>query len=340
MMDVDVAVIGSGLSALKVLHLVKLYGKRALVVDVLGSDGGNLQLLDGGYEVAKLPIFMDLDDVFFLQKLGIDVACYEIEHKTLKSGNYVLKTLGFMDIDVQENWFVKWINSNRLCFDAKLFAKLKSSLGFPGYRSIHSLASIRKIDAEKKILVLSTGGIVRYSKIVYTWPLEILPQYLYPNTLKHHVLHTLGQLGLRYVSLYLYLAVARNTESVDNRITIYTHGTKASRMHTATVVYSQNMKVMYIATSHTNHHPLIPGVGEKIISELRKHRIASPTDILKKHDINVTYGLLNRINESTIKELEQLLENYNIILFGRVAQWREKTVRGILTDKTIEQKII
>lgn len=339
MMDIDVVVIGSGISALKALYVAKLYNRNALAVDVHGGDGGYIQLLDGEDAVAKAPLFIDLDEADFLHSLGIDVKCYEVKHSVLKSGNYVLKTVGFIDIDVQMNWFTRWLNSNKLCFDVELFTKLKKSYEFPTYRPIHSVANIRKIDVEKKILALSTGTIIKYSKIVYTWPLELLPQNLYPNSIKNIIEQFLNQLELKYVSLYIYTTLAKSIEPKENLITIYTHATKASKIHTAIALHLHNKKIMYTATSYTKQHPLIPGIREKIVSELKKHRITNSIDALKKHYTNITYGLLNKINENILKELEQLLENHDIILFGRIAQWREKTIKEILTDKTIEQKI-
>lgn len=343
MIEVDILIIGSGISALKSFYEAKNLGKNVLSIDSQGYDGGYAQILNKIYKIIRTPLFIDSNDVNFFQNLGIDVECVEVEHKILKQGDYIAKTLGFSDIDVQENWFIKWLNNTKLCFNTKFFNDLKKTFSISSNK-FHYVASIRKIDVEKKIAILSTGNIIKYNKLIYTWPLQLLPHYFYTNKIKEYVHNTINELKQKYTSLYINTIIAKKIEKdrdidMNKKIVIYSHGTKASKMHTTLVIYLQSIKTIYTITSYTKQYPLIPGIGEKLFSELKRYKILTHNNILEKYYTNIVYGLINKIDTQIIKELEQLLENYNIILFGRLSQWTEKTVKNILIDKTIEQKL-
>lgn len=338
MIEVDIAILGSGLSALKALSIAKSFSKKAIAIDPTYSDGGYLQVLDYATRLPKSPLFIGKDDAEFFKNLGIDILCLDVETIIIKENDYVAKTLGFAKIDVQKNWFVEWINSRKLCTSLDMFSKLKRFLGFRADEPIHMSSSVRKIDVEKKVIALTTGEIVRYRYLISTWPLNIMPKYLYPSGVSQKVKEYVDRLNLDYVSIYI-LSALLPSKDVQNLIKIYTHATKASRTHTVVAINIQDVKVLYTITSYTKTYPLLPGIHEKLLSEVKKHRIAVPTDIVKRYGINIVYGLINKINHNILEELAQTLVNIDINLFGRLALWSDRTVKEILEDKKIVQII-
>jgi len=338
MIEVEVIVIGSGVSALKTLQIARECGRRVLAVDSTYSDGGYIQVIDTLYRIPKAPIFIDLDDMYFFENLGVEVECFDNEVVVLKEGNYVAKTLGYEDIDVQRNWFSEWVNKKRLCYSENIFEDLKKVLGFEQGKPIHISSGIRKIDVEKKIVALTSGEFIKYKKLVYTWPLPLLPKLLYPTQVTNIVNESIDSLKLNNIPAYI-LTLLLQKENRKDRVKMYIHSTKASRMHTAIELNIESKKVLYIITSYSKKYPLLPGISEKLLSEIKRFRIASPKNIVKEFGLNIAYTLINRIDKQRIDEVIKKLANYDIHLFGRLGQWREQTIKEILQNKELKQTI-
>lgn len=337
MINVEVIVIGSGIAALKALQTAKQCGKKALAVDPSYSNGGYIQLLDSDYLIPKAPLFIHSSDVDFFQSLGIDLECLNVELDVLKEGGYIAKTLGFTDIIVQKNWFYEWVNSKELCLHKNLFYEIKKTLGFEYTKPIHAVSSIRKIDLERKVVVLTTGELVKYKQLVYTWPLPRLPELLFPEEVKNYASKLISSLNLKQISSYIMTAVVSESSGVEKKIKIYIHSTKASKMHTAITFNVDNHQVLYVITSHSNNYPLLPGINEKLLSEVRKFKITSPKNIIKEYGLNITYTLINNVDIQQLEEVKQKLEEYNVHLFGRLGLWKDQTVKEILQNKELQQ---
>lgn len=338
MIEVDIVVIGSGVSALSALSIAKSLGKKAIAVDLVYLDGGYLQALDSDTHVHKTPVFIGSEDVGFFEKLGVDIVCLEPELVVIKKNSYLDKTLGFAGIDVQRNWFIEWVNSRKLCTSPDMFSKLKKALGFEKDRLIHIPSGPRKIDAEKKIIALASGELVKYKHIVYTWPLSTIHRYLRPADLAKKIKEHVEGLSLDYVSIYMLSAQLQNRDSQD-KLRIYTHETKASRMHTAIALDLKKTSLVYAITSYSRRYPLLPGIYEKMLSEIRRFRISTPLAIAKGYGINIVYGLISKASTQALEHLKNTLDEIDIHLFGRLGQWRDQTVREILEDREIQQVI-
>lgn len=325
------AVVGSGLAALTALAVARASGATAIAIDASYRDGGYLQVIEGVAPVPKAPLFLDEADARALNSLGIEVECLDVEVDVVKHGDYNSKTLGFSEVNVQRNWFTWWIESKRLCISLDLFNNLKRVFGLPKDRPIHIASNIRKIDLSKNVLALSCGSAVKYRKLVYTWPLTHLPRLVYPRDYGYKIDELVKGLGIDFVSLYMLTALLPRREAESDAIEIYVHSTKASKMHTAIVTPAQGISALYAITSYSKRYPLVAGINEKLLSELRKHRIATPKEIIGRHSLNIVFGLINKPHTS-LKPLAQLLETFNVYLFGRVAQWREYSVGEMLKE--------
>lgn len=335
MIEVDVAVVGSGVAALKALCVAREANRSAIAVDAPYSDGGYLQLLDD-LGVPKAPFFVYPAEAGFFERLGVSMECLDVAVRTVKTGDYGSKTAGFAGFDVQRNWFLEWVEQRRLCTARNAFGDLKKALGLPADRPIHIASSIRRIDVARRVLALSSGEIVRFGLLVYTWPLPLLPRYVSPEEARQRIATEIEGLVLDHASAYI---IAAPTTAPGNTIEIYTHGTKASRMHTAIKLAVGGTPMLYTVTSYSKKYPLLPGIHEKLLSELRRHKIANPQTLKKRHSINIAYALLNNTDQNKIKNLEQILQNHNIAIYGRLGQWKDRTVKEILEDEKLYQTI-
>ncbi|MEM1645946.1 MAG: hypothetical protein QXL96_08810 [Ignisphaera sp.] len=333
----DVIVIGSGIASLKALHVANELGKKVIAIDSTYVDGGYVQVIDKEVLLPKAPFFVHEEDVDFFYSLGIEFKCLDVEVFILKNGNYITKTLGYSNIDVQKNWFYEWINRRKLCLHRNLFSALKKSLGYTETLPIHITSSIRRIDLANRIVALTSGEIIKYEKLVYTWPLPLLPKLLVPETIKNNVAQMLNNLDLQYVSSYILTVVLPKNK--QNKIKIHIHSTKASRMHTAISISTGEHRVLYAITSYTKNYSLLPGIYEKLISELRRFKILSLKDIIKGYGLNITYALINKVKSKHIEELKQKLEEYNVYLYGRLGLWREQIIKEIIQDKKLEKTL-
>ena len=122
----------------------------------------------------------------------------------------------------------------------------------------------------------------------------------------------------------------------EKNIVKFIHATKASRMHTTLLIpLNDDTTLLYTITSFSNKYPLLPGIVEKLYSELRKFKILTEFDKVV-HEIPITYlyGILSKPDTTLISELEEVLINeYNIELFGRIAEWHEYNVSELLNRK-------
>lgn len=329
--EVDVAIIGSGVAALRALYTARQLNKLAIAVDASYTDGGYLQVIDGS--IPKAPLFLTKDSIKLFEKLGIEVECFDVELKVVKEGDYNAKALGFTYIDIQRNWFSEWLNQSSLCFGLDIFNRLKMSLGFPRDKHIHLQSSIRRIDVRRRVITLTTGDIIRFRRLVYTWPLELLPKYVFPMDERTKIEELVRSMGVDYVSVYILTVLLSKESRGLNPIEIYTHATKASRMHTAISVSIKDLRLVYAITSYSKSYPLLPGIQEKLLSELRKHRIAQPINIIKDYGVNIVYGLINKVDVNMMKKLDEVLNKVDIYLFGRLAQWRDLSVVELLEEE-------
>ncbi len=335
--EVDVAIIGSGLSAIKATSIFHDLNKKVIMIDSQSSEGGLLQSVNGGLELTKIPMFVDLD---LVQKIKVnEVECFNVERIVLKEGNIKAKILGYSDIIVEMTWIDKWLSKNNWCYSPNIINPIKKYLGISG-RNLYLVSNIRRINIDRQLIALSNGILVRYKKLIYTWPLNILNMYLFSNeeSVKETVKKKIENLSLRNISMYIVLLVSPLAMK-EQHLTIYQHGTKASKFHTAVKFQFYNNLVLYLMTSFSKEHTLAAGIGEKLLSEARKYRLIDTKKIVKRHDVAIMHALLNNVDDKKINELKECLLEKNIILYGRSALWRDLEISEILFDRSLEQYI-
>jgi len=335
--EVDIAVIGSGLSAIKAVSISYNLGRKTIKIDSQTSEGGILQSVDGGLVLTKVPVFIDQN---LVQKINVDEArCFNIERIVLKEGNIMAKILGYSDIVAEKTWIDRWLSRDSLCYSPHIFRSIKRYLGISG-KNLYLVSNIRRIDIERQLIALSNGILVKYKKLIYTWPLDVIETYIFSNRedVRKTIREKIMDLMLKNISMYITLFV-HSSDTEEQKLVIYQHGTKASKFHTAVKFPFYNHSILYLITSFSKDYTLIGGIGEKLLSEARKYRLIDVDSIVKRHDIVVMYALLNMVDDRKITELREYLLEKNIVLYGRCALWRDLEISEILFDYSLEQYI-
>ncbi|ADM26941.1 hypothetical protein Igag_0089 [Ignisphaera aggregans DSM 17230] len=335
--EVDIAVIGSGLSAIKAVSIFYNLGKKIIMIDSQTSEGGVLQSINGGLKLTKVPILIDQD---LVQKINIDEArCFNVERIILKEGNIMAKILGYSNIAVEKTWIDKWLSRDNQCYSPNIYSSIKKYLGI-SEKGLYLISNIRGINIDRQLIALSNGLLVKYKKLIYTWPLDIIDTYIFSTKedIKRTVREKIRDLLLKNISMYISLFVYSSNIEGQNLV-IYQHGTKASKFHTAVKFPFYNHSILYLITSFSKDYTLIAGIGEKLLSEARRYRLIDVKRIVKRHDIVITYALLNKVDNRKITELREYLLEKNLILYGRCALWKDLEISEILVDRSLEQYI-
>ena len=332
-MKVKGVIIGSGLSGLKSYALLsKQLSSPPLIIDF--TFGGSLVLpvdiTKLSRVVPKIPIFISTELASFFPYCNIK--CLPLEVIVLKEGDLIDKVKGYTTINVQRLWIYEILKKNEVCFFIEPNDCIFKSLNIAGNTSLNRVRdNIRKIDVERKNIVTSQGLIIEYDFIVYTWPIHSLRNILanISDISVNKMLATVDS-ALNYVSIYSQLYLI-NEKISEQKISVFVHGTKTYRMHTTVKVpISDNLYAIYVLTSYSKSYPLHAGIGEKLYSEAKKLGLINPAAIIDYADVNITYGFLGTENLNIVDELRQALGNYNIHLFGRIAEWREYDVATLL----------
>jgi len=332
-MNVDVVIIGSGLAALKAYSIISHRRNfNPLIID-FNPLGGVFAPLGFAYKYPKIPIFIDHDVISAFPSCNF--TCYPIEARVLKEDNIIDKIKGFAPFNVQRLWFYELAKKKIACFSPQINECILKSLSIYNYmiKKIHD--SIRKIDVSNQVVVTAQGLTFRYERLVYTWPLDILIKMI-SNVGASDLLTLLNDATnkIRYVSIYArsYIVYEKTPNAISHKIELYFHGTKASRSHTIIKVpIAEHTILLYALTSYSEYYPLLPGIGDKIHSELRKHKVlTSSMQVLDYSDVNIVYGLLNIPPKEALEKVCEELKKHNIVLFGRVAEWREYDVPSLL----------
>ena len=334
MIEVDVAVIGSGVAALKAVAGARALNRSYIAIESSYGRGGYIQSIGRTYRYLKSPLFIPQKVIDMLESSGIehDVRCFNVERHVLKGGSVDIKMLGYREIAVQRNWFREWLEQNTLCYSSNIFKHLEQLLKTPLTEKSIAVSNIRKIDLDRHIVALSNGLLIKYGKLVYTWPLDLLPKYIYMRIGGEKIRRLVESLALDYISIYT-LSYISTEVGRGGSIELYIHGTKASRFHTALKIPIDSGNITYIITSYSASYPLLPGITEKLHSEARKYRLVKEADIVEYNVSETIYALINQIDRGLFSELQQTLSEYGVALYGRLGMWREQDLHSTLIEQ-------
>jgi hypothetical protein len=341
-MSIDVAIIGSGVAALKVYSI--LFHSRnlnPLIID-FSPLGGILASANFVYKYPRIPIFIDSNIINLFTTCN--PLCYHLEVCILKEGDIIDKIKGFAPFDVQRLWIYELAEKKTACFLPHLSKCILALLNV-GNETIRRVRdSIRKVDITNKVIATLQGLTFRYKSLIYTWPLDLLMKII-SNINDPSISALINDVinKAKYVSIYTrsYVIYEKSSKYDEPKIELYLHGTKASRVHTIIKIpIANNITLLYALTSYSEYYPLLPGIGDKIHSELKRHKVLTPSmQVLDYSDTNIVYGFLNTLPEEALEKVKEKLQGYNIMLFGRIAEWREYDVPSLLFKRDLHIKI-
>lgn len=341
MIEVDVAIVGTGIAAIKTASVARDLGRSYLAVDSTYSRGGYAGIVGRVYRYLQSPLFIPQKLVELIRGSGIadGIRCYSVERYIVKEGPIERKILGYRAVQVQRNWFMEWLEQKTLCYTNSILQHIESLLRVSLMGKSITASSIRRIDLDRGIMALSNGILIRFRKLVYTWPLDLLPRYIYAEKGIDRIVELIGKLNLDYISIHTLSSISKE-DVVGDAVQFYTHGTKASRFHTAVKIPVDSYRIVYIITSYSSSYPLIPGATEKLLSETRKYKLVDASKIIEYNVSQTVYALINQIDRSLLNELQQTLQEYNTILYGRLGMWRDCDIYTVVTEPTAIDSLV
>jgi len=342
-MEYDVVIVGSGISALVCYKEALDSGFRPILVDANSRIGGlaSYHEVSTGRSSIMVPL---VPLIISCSSMNVDARIRDFCTEPLKvsliplkgADTYVDKVRGFSDKPMQKSWFEVWLESNYACIIRKPLDLVFTLLSIDALNLRKLIANISSIDIERKIVFTSIGTAIKYRKtLIYTWPLDLLPKILYSSnpSVTNSVNQLIDLLNLEPVGVYTTTLVFPRSDAHD-AASLYIHGTRASRMHTALKLSIGELDAIYAFTSVSKRYKPIGGLTEKIFSDLKKHRVSDPDSAVDEFSLYIHYGILNEVNTNLIRELVGILHDSDIRLYGRIALWREVGILDLVFGTT------
>lgn len=198
-------------------------------------------------------------------------------------------------------------------------------------------ARVTGIDITRKILTLSCGRKVKFSRIISTMPLPELIRIIkgVPPAIKA------GCKCLDYVSVFN-LNIGVDRENISNKHWIYFPERKfifyrvGFQSNFSKDIAPAGKSALYTEVSYTKKRPLEYGrntIKKRILSDLRKAGILKTSDRIiteKSYDIRYAYPVRG-INDFT-QEIIKFLTKWDIYSIGRYGSWRYMTMEDCIMD--------
>jgi len=318
-LNVDLLALGSSASILTTLSQLPP-DLDVVVVDIKPRIGGVLASVS---TIAGRISMLPLIPIGIPRSVGVEMPTSIV---TLKEGDYELKVHGFEPPDrYQGSWFVLWTKAFsgsqvRLILDPQEI--------LPKLVKPRIVTNVRRVYASKRVAILSNGIVVKYKNLVSSWPLDVLLSKL--DYVPKKCLEM--RKNLTTVAIHASILIEPLTKGSETSAVMYVHSTKASRFHTAIKVPRPPYAVTYVFTSYSRAYPLMPGIIEKIFSEMRRFKIVDPKNLADERHFSYLYASLSKAPEANdcVEELKEL----GIVCSGRLGQWREASLASLLDQGT------
>jgi len=316
-LNVDLLVLGSSLSSLVAIQDSSVRQLSILVIDIKPRIGGLLSTITTVAGSISLVPIVTPPSTSVAQGLALRSKLI-----VLKEGDYESKVHGYEAPNLyQGSWFVTW----RKLFNApEVKIVTDSSTVLPKLAKPRIVTNIRRIDAEKRVALLSNGLVIKYRALLSSWPLDTLLTRLSTIPKACRSLQT----NLRSVPIHVSIIVEESSNVDEDEVLMYVHETKASRFHTAIKIARGNYAVTYVFTSYSSRYPLMPGIIEKIFSEMRKFRIVDERKIVDERHYSYLYASLSRVDD-VHQCINELLDE-NIVCTGRLGLWHESSLSDLM----------
>jgi len=314
----DIVLLGCGIHNLVIADRIaqNLKHIKVLAIDVNFKPGGCLA-----------PISTIAGSVSLVPVVSIERSSdIQAEIEILKDGDFERKFAGYEDPNnFQRLWFSEWVHAFQL---GKVKIELNPTRNFYRHSIPRILANISFISLNSRSIKLSNGIVIRYHLALSTWPLDIILSKIIdlPRDCAELLTH------LKAVSTHITIVVEKLDKEVENLVKLYLHGTRASRTHTFLKVFLGTHAIVYAYTSFSRRYPPLPGMIEKIFSELKRFKIVDMKKVVdEKHGV-VTYSAISRVDRELVRKCTYTLESYGFLLCERLGIWRDSSLSDIISS--------
>ncbi len=297
-------------------------GLRPIIIGGLGHDG-IYGFTYGELILDKYPSILNKELIFKLKS-------FQPSYEYVKPAVKLIKEVGVhrkitLGKEVQTNWFLRYgVEGYLPKFTWSAFINfLRKEL------TINILPlGIRRIYLSKKSLVTSLGSELRYKYLVNTLPLPQFLRFIRAPT----PLPSVGEFN--YIPIYTVLIMTEG--SLEGSVFKVTYHGGAASFHTV-VSYSlkdilgckEELTLNYVFSSFSSIGKIPSGIGERVLSDLKRFRLLDVSKITFLREYLIKYGLLMKISKDVEGMLLGLRE-YGVINVGRVAEWRDYSIEKLV----------
>ncbi|MEZ0289520.1 MAG: hypothetical protein ABWJ42_00305 [Sulfolobales archaeon] len=282
----------------------------------------------GGFVIEKLYILLDRESGEILRELGAKISCTKPRVRVAKPGNLYSK-ISCWERERFEPW---WISRDlsEICFiddGSSRFVKEKILSGCAEY----TFYTPRKIDLERKIIVLRNGRVVSYKKIFVSYPLRKILEIVRGINIERDLLEDVSSINwLNIISISL--GVRGSRPEWD----IVTHATRASRSYIFLVVSNIDLDsapegyyLVNLQMSYCKHYPPPPDAIARGVAEARWARLLEDKKSIVLERIYVVSHIspLNDLEEWKLERLKEIFSERDLYITGLRGESRNISLR-------------
>ncbi|MEM0043590.1 MAG: hypothetical protein QXJ51_03770 [Sulfolobales archaeon] len=299
-----------------VAEICSRYLKNILVIDQSIEPGLYTgTYLSGGFSVEKIYVFFDRSSGDILRELGADVKCLKPKIREAKPGDLFYKASCWM-----RNLEVWWLpkDLSEICFvenGVGRFVREKILGGCAEY----TFYTPRKIDAERRIMVLRNGRIIKYKKIFASYPLTKLLEVVRGIRIDEEISRSISL--LRWVGV---ISINFGVRGVEPEWDMVSHATRASRTHLfiiASRIYRgsapEGFYTLNLQMSFCDRNPPPPDAISRGAAEARWAKLLeSRESIVLERESVISHMIPYGLREEDVKIVREILSENNIHILG------------------------
>jgi len=331
-----ILIIGGGFQSLIIVKLLNEYGTCPTIIDSAILNGTISSYHVNSFIIDKVPFFLlSSTDVKKLEELlgQFDIVEKYIKPIVIKPGPLMDKIWAMkVNGSMEKPWPLKWTNALYYPKNGwySILARLKHSLKYG-----HIPLRLKKINVKEKVIRLTHRKSLRYDILISTIPLNEFLDLINMNFI--NLSPNLRR--LRYCHMVSLIHVIKG-KSPDWIIGYY--GGTGMLPHTLIImsnisraIVPQGYFTLHSLVSYSREKGLRAGFVEQVKSQLKRRGIISSLkDVIVERVFNIRYACINPrdVNDRLLRRIIDILARYNIMLYGRLACWREYNIAEVVEN--------
>jgi len=312
----DLVVLGVDFSTIPLIRELCLYGyKNLMTIDQSIEPGvytGTYR--SGGFSVEKFYILLERGIAKDFSKIDAEVACVKPRIRVAKEGDLRRKTACWRNVDPW--WLPKDLDEICMIRNSGDYVKNRVLAGCAEY----TFYTPRKIDLDHKIVFLRNGRILRYKKLIASYPLNKILDILRGDEIsietRQDLLRRLRWTGVLSVSLGV-----KGSSTEDQMVF---HGTRASRTYMFLNISNmfedvapKDHYLLNLQMSFCEEYPPPPDAYSRAVAEARWARLYSDDkEIVLERSFVISHLLPYNIDEKISDEIRYHLMSKDLYLIG------------------------